>query len=51
MLLHGIQTQGAKMGFSEYFTVMYTISYSTDLENWTIYRGNSSKSSYVSTSI
>ncbi|KAG1934570.1 coagulation factor VIII [Pimephales promelas] len=47
MLLHGIQTQGAKMGFSEYFTIMYTISYSTDLENWTIYRGNSSKSSYT----
>ncbi|XDV37758.1 hypothetical protein PO909_007314 [Leuciscus waleckii] len=47
MLLHGIQTQGAKMGFSEYFTIMYSISYSTDKENWTIYRGNSTKSSYT----
>lgn len=47
MLLHGIQTQGAKMGFSEYFTIMYTISYSTDQENWTVYRGNSSKSYYT----
>ncbi|XP_073676198.1 coagulation factor VIII-like [Garra rufa] len=49
MLLHGIQTQGAKtsMGFSEYFTILYTISYSMDQENWTIYRGNSTKSSYT----
>uniref|UniRef100_A0A8C1WTK2 Coagulation factor VIII, procoagulant component n=1 Tax=Cyprinus carpio TaxID=7962 RepID=A0A8C1WTK2_CYPCA len=48
MLLHGIQTQGAKtsMGLSEYFTILYTISYSIDQENWTTYRGNSTKSSY-----
>ncbi|XP_042593889.1 coagulation factor VIII-like [Cyprinus carpio] len=49
MLLHGIQTQGAKtsMGLSEYFTILYTVSYSIDQENWTIYRGNSTKSSYT----
>ncbi|KAK2890793.1 hypothetical protein Q8A67_013436 [Cirrhinus molitorella] len=49
MLLHGIQTQGAKtsMGLSEYFTILYTISYSTDQENWTTYRGNSTKPSYT----
>ncbi|KAK9963756.1 hypothetical protein ABG768_006921 [Culter alburnus] len=49
MLLHGIQTQGAKtsMGLSESFTILYTISYSTDQENWTMYRGNSTKSSYT----
>uniref|UniRef100_A0A8C1ZDR6 Coagulation factor VIII, procoagulant component n=1 Tax=Cyprinus carpio TaxID=7962 RepID=A0A8C1ZDR6_CYPCA len=49
MLLHGIQTQGAKtsMGLSEYFTILYTISYSIDQENWTTYRGNSTKSSYT----
>uniref|UniRef100_A0A8C1IS83 Coagulation factor VIII, procoagulant component n=1 Tax=Cyprinus carpio TaxID=7962 RepID=A0A8C1IS83_CYPCA len=49
MLLHGIQTQGAKtsMGLSEYFTILYTVSYSIDQENWTTYRGNSTKSSYT----
>uniref|UniRef100_A0A8C1IRX2 Coagulation factor VIII, procoagulant component n=1 Tax=Cyprinus carpio TaxID=7962 RepID=A0A8C1IRX2_CYPCA len=49
MLLHGIQTQGAKtsMGLSEYFTILYTISYSIDQENWTTYQGNSTKSSYT----
>ncbi|XP_048043912.1 coagulation factor VIII [Megalobrama amblycephala] len=49
MLLHGIQTQGAKtsMGLSESFTILYTISYSTDQENWTMYRGNCTKSSYT----
>uniref|UniRef100_A0A8C2FMN9 Coagulation factor VIII, procoagulant component n=1 Tax=Cyprinus carpio TaxID=7962 RepID=A0A8C2FMN9_CYPCA len=43
MLLHGIQTQGAKtsMGLNEYFTILYTISYSIDQENWTTYQGNS----------
>ncbi|XP_067314180.1 coagulation factor VIII [Pseudorasbora parva] len=46
MLLHGIQTQGAKIGFSEYFSILYSISYSTDQNNWTTYKGNSSKSSY-----
>ncbi len=53
MLLHGIQTQGAKtsMGLSEYFTIQYTVSYSINQENWTIYQGNSTKSSYVSTNI
>uniref|UniRef100_A0A8C2FQB9 Coagulation factor VIII, procoagulant component n=1 Tax=Cyprinus carpio TaxID=7962 RepID=A0A8C2FQB9_CYPCA len=49
MLLHGIQTQGAKtsMGLNEYFTILYTISYSIDQENWTTYQGNSTKSSYT----
>ncbi|KAI2657139.1 Coagulation factor VIII [Labeo rohita] len=49
MLLHGIQTQGAKtsMGLNEYFTIMYTVSYSIDQENWTTYQGNSTKSSYT----
>uniref|UniRef100_A0A671RSP7 Coagulation factor VIII-like n=1 Tax=Sinocyclocheilus anshuiensis TaxID=1608454 RepID=A0A671RSP7_9TELE len=49
MLLHGIRTQGAKtsMGLSEYFTILYTVSYSIDQENWTTYRGNSTKSSYT----
>uniref|UniRef100_A0A672RUL8 Coagulation factor VIII-like n=1 Tax=Sinocyclocheilus grahami TaxID=75366 RepID=A0A672RUL8_SINGR len=49
MLLHGIRTQGAKtsMGLSEYFTILYSISYSIDQENWTTYQGNSSKSSYT----
>uniref|UniRef100_A0A673K9R1 Coagulation factor VIII-like n=1 Tax=Sinocyclocheilus rhinocerous TaxID=307959 RepID=A0A673K9R1_9TELE len=49
MLLHGIRTQGAKtsMGLSEYFTILYSISYSIDQENWTTYQGNSTKSSYT----
>ncbi|XP_052005616.1 coagulation factor VIII-like [Xyrauchen texanus] len=49
MILHGIQTQGAKtsMGMSESFTVLYSISYSKDQENWTTYRGNSTKSTYT----
>uniref|UniRef100_A0A672NNC6 Coagulation factor VIII-like n=1 Tax=Sinocyclocheilus grahami TaxID=75366 RepID=A0A672NNC6_SINGR len=49
MLLHGIRTQGAKtsMGLSEYFTILYTVSYSIDQENWTTYRGNSTKPSYT----
>ncbi|XP_051513639.1 coagulation factor VIII-like [Myxocyprinus asiaticus] len=49
MLLHGVQTQGAKtsMGLREFFTVLYSISYSTDQENWTTYRGNSTKSFYT----
>ncbi len=53
MFLHGIQTQGAKtsMGLSEYFTIQYTVSYSIDQENWNTYRGNSTKSSYVSTNV
>ncbi|TRY93962.1 hypothetical protein DNTS_021117 [Danionella cerebrum] len=49
MILHGIQTQGAKtsMGLSESFTILYSISYSTDQDNWTVYRGNSTKVAYT----
>lgn len=50
MLVHGVRTQGAKtsMGRSHCFTIQYTISYSTDQQTWFNYRGNSTKSSYVS---
>ncbi|XP_009305924.2 coagulation factor VIII [Danio rerio] len=49
MILHGIQTQGAKtsMGLSEFFTILYSISYSNDQENWSVYRGNSTKPYYT----
>ena len=52
MLIHGIQTQGARttMGLSETFTMFYTLSYSMDNEHWNIYRGNSSDPSRVSIS-
>uniref|UniRef100_A0AAY4CL10 F5/8 type C domain-containing protein n=1 Tax=Denticeps clupeoides TaxID=299321 RepID=A0AAY4CL10_9TELE len=45
MIIHGIQTQGARtsMGLKEIFTLYYTLSYSLDNELWKTYRGNSTK--------
>ncbi|XP_062875113.1 coagulation factor VIII isoform X1 [Trichomycterus rosablanca] len=48
MVVHGIQTQGAKtsLGLREMFTVIFTISYSLDQKVWKKYKGNSSESEY-----
>ncbi|KAF5893336.1 coagulation factor VIII-like, partial [Clarias magur] len=48
MVLHGIQTQGAKttFGLKDMFTVVFTISYSMDQKKWKTYKGNSSESAY-----
>ncbi|XP_041931092.1 coagulation factor VIII [Alosa sapidissima] len=50
MLIHGLQTQGARtgsLGIKETFTMYFTVSYSMDNEHWKIYRGNDSKPSKV----
>ncbi|XP_053506054.1 coagulation factor VIII [Ictalurus furcatus] len=48
MVVHGIQTQGAKtsFGLKELFTVIFNISYSLNLKTWKTYKGNSSESVY-----
>ncbi|XP_062381158.1 coagulation factor VIII [Sardina pilchardus] len=50
MLIHGLQTQGARtgsLGIKETFTMYFTVSYSMDNERWKVYRGNDSKPSKV----
>ncbi|MCJ8739594.1 hypothetical protein PDJAM_G00049090 [Pangasius djambal] len=48
MVVHGIQTQGAKtsFGLKDMFTMIFTISYSLDQKTWKTYKGNSSESEY-----
>ncbi|KAB5554203.1 hypothetical protein PHYPO_G00047470 [Pangasianodon hypophthalmus] len=48
MVVHGIQTQGAKtsFGLKDMFTMIFTISYSLDQKTWKMYKGNSSESEY-----
>ncbi|KAK2829114.1 hypothetical protein Q7C36_017104 [Tachysurus vachellii] len=48
MVVHGIQTQGAKksFGLKDMYTVIFTISYSLDQKTWKTYKGNSSESVY-----
>ncbi|KAI5097674.1 coagulation factor VIII [Silurus meridionalis] len=48
MVVHGIQTQGAKtsFGLKDMFTVIFTISYSLDQKTWKTYKGNSSELGY-----
>ncbi|KAM6953333.1 coagulation factor VIII [Aplochiton taeniatus] len=46
-LLHGLQTQGARSTLRDFFIMHFTLSYSLDLDNWSTYRGNSTKHSYI----
>ncbi|XP_037531746.1 coagulation factor VIII [Nematolebias whitei] len=41
-LLHAVQTQGVRSMLKDHFIILFTVSYSLDLETWTTYRGNSS---------
>ncbi|XP_038555621.1 coagulation factor VIII isoform X3 [Micropterus salmoides] len=42
-LLHGVQTQGVSAKLRDNYVTFFTVSYSMDQENWTIYRGNSTR--------
>ncbi|XP_060935114.1 coagulation factor VIII [Limanda limanda] len=43
MLLHGVQTQGARSWLRDHYITIFSVSYSLDLETWTTYKGNSTR--------
>ncbi|XP_056130919.1 coagulation factor VIII isoform X3 [Lampris incognitus] len=46
-LVHGIQTQGARVTLRDRFITHFTISYSLDMLSWKTYRANSTRQAYV----
>ncbi|XP_058506408.1 coagulation factor VIII [Solea solea] len=46
-LLHGVQTQGVRSKLRDHYITFFTVAYSLDLDNWMIYRGNSTRQNKV----
>uniref|UniRef100_A0A8C7BTN7 Coagulation factor V n=1 Tax=Neovison vison TaxID=452646 RepID=A0A8C7BTN7_NEOVI len=43
VVLTGIQTQGAKQYLKSYYTMQFSVAYSSDRTNWQIFKGNSTR--------
>ncbi|EFB23840.1 hypothetical protein PANDA_007108, partial [Ailuropoda melanoleuca] len=43
VIFTGIQTQGAKQYLKSYYTMEFSVAYSSDRTNWQIFKGNSTK--------
>lgn len=47
VVLTGIQTQGAKQYLKSYYTMQFSVAYSSDRTNWQIFKGNSTRNVMV----
>uniref|UniRef100_A0A452RUU7 Coagulation factor V n=1 Tax=Ursus americanus TaxID=9643 RepID=A0A452RUU7_URSAM len=47
VIFTGIQTQGAKQYLKSYYTMEFSVAYSSDRTNWQIFKGNSTKNVMV----
>ncbi|KAJ3587510.1 hypothetical protein NHX12_011107 [Muraenolepis orangiensis] len=47
MLVHGVQTQGARAGLRDHLISHYSLSYSLDELTWNTYRGNHTRQIYI----